>query len=71
MANQRLVILGANIKAARVKKHLSQEKLAELTGISLSSASLIETGKQNTATLNLIDLARVLEISLDELTRDV
>lgn len=71
MQNPRLKILGVNIKAERLKKEISQEKLAELVGISLSTMSLIETGKQNTSALNLIDIANVLDVEIAILARDV
>ena len=71
MVDKRLKTLGINIKSARLKKSISQEELAELVGISLASMSLIETGKQNTAALNLIDIAKALNVSLDSLTNDI
>lgn len=71
MVDKRLKTLGINIKSARLKKSISQEELAELVGISLASMSLIETGKQNTAALNLIDIAKALNVSIDNLTNDV
>lgn len=71
MIDKRLKTLGINIKSARLKKSISQEELAELVGISLASMSLIETGKQNTAALNLIDIAKILDVNLDILTNDV
>lgn len=71
MINERLKTLGINIKSARLKKSISQENLAETVGISLATMSLIETGKQNTSILNLIDIAKALGVTLDALTNDV
>lgn len=71
MQNQRSKILGINIKAERLKKDLSQEKLAELAGISLPTISLIETGKQNTSILNIVDIAKALSVDIKVLIRDV
>ena len=71
MHNPRLKILGINIKAERLKKGLSQEKLAELINISLPTVSLIETGKQNTSVLNLIDIASTLDVEITKLIQDV
>lgn len=67
----RLRNLGINIKSERLRRDISQEKLAELTNISRNSISLIETGKINPTILNVIDIANVLGVDLPLLTRDV
>lgn len=67
----RLRNLGINIKSERLRRNVSQEKLAELTGISRNSISLIETGKINPTILKVIDIANVLGVDLMVITRDV
>ncbi len=67
----RLKNLGINIKSERLRKNLSQEKLAELTNISRNSVSLIETVKINPTILKLVDIAKVLEIDINVLLKDV
>ena len=67
----RLRNLGINIKSERLRRDISQEKLAELTNISRNSISLIETGKINPTILKVIDFANVLGVELAILTRDV
>lgn len=67
----RLRNLGINIKSERLRRDISQEKLAELTNISRNSISLIETGKINPTILKVIDIANVLGVDLPLLTRDV
>lgn len=67
----RLKNLGINIKSECLRKNLSQEKLAELTNISRNSVSLIETGKINPTILKLVDIAKVLEIDINVLLKDV
>lgn len=67
----RLRNLGINIKSERLRRDISQEKLAELTNISRNSISLIETGKINPTILKVIDIANVLGVELAILTRDV
>lgn len=67
----RLKNLGINIKSERLRKNLFQEKLAELTNISRNSVSLIETGKINPTILKLVDIAKVLEIDINVLLKDV
>lgn len=67
----RLRNLGINIKSERLRRNISQEKLAELTGISRNSISLIETGKINPTILKVIDIANVLGVDLMVITREV
>ena len=63
--------LGINIKSERLRKNLSQERLAELTNISRNSVSLIETGKINPTILKVIDIARVLDVDVNILIKEV
>ena len=67
----RLKNLGINIKSERLRKNLSQERLAELTNISRNSVSLIETGKINPKILKVIDIARVLDVDVNILIKEV
>lgn len=67
----RLKNLGINIKSERLRKNLSQERLAELTNISRNSESLIETGKINPTILKVIDIARVLDVDVNILIKEV
>ena len=67
----RLKNLGINIKSERLRKYLSQERLAELTNISRNSVSLIETGKINPTILKVIDIARVLDVDVNILIKEV
>lgn len=67
----RLKNLGINIKSERLRKNLSQERLAELTNISRNSVSFIETGKINPTILKVIDIARVLDVDVNILIKEV
>ena len=67
----RLRNLGINIKSERLRRDISQEKLAELTNISRNSISLIETGKINPTILKVSDIANGLGVEVTLLTRDV
>ena len=62
---------GIDIKSERLRKNLSQERLAELTNISRNSVSLIETGKINPTILKVIDIARVLDVDVNILIKEV
>ena len=67
----RLKNLGINIKSERLRRNLSQERLAELTNISRNSVSLIETGKINPTILKMIDIADVLGVELSTLIKGI
>ncbi|MTK12803.1 MAG: helix-turn-helix transcriptional regulator [Clostridiaceae bacterium] len=55
------------VKAARIKKNLTQEELANLTNVTRKTIGLIETGKYN-PTLNLcINIAKALNTTLNDL----
>ena len=71
MVNEQLKLIGINIKAERLKNNLSQEQLAELTNISIPTISLIETGKQNTSILNIIEIAKALDVDINILIKGV
>ena len=58
------------LKLARVEKGLSQQELADLCDVTRQTIGLIEKGKYN-PTLNLcIKLARVLNLTLNDLFWD-
>ncbi|MGN0031993.1 MAG: helix-turn-helix domain-containing protein [Candidatus Gastranaerophilaceae bacterium] len=69
--DKRLKILGLNIKFARIKKGLSQEQLAEKVDLSRTAISFIETARQNPTILKVIDIAKVLNVDINDLVRDV
>ena len=69
-ANERLKNIGISIKSERLRKGISQEELPEKCDISRNSVSLIETGKINPTILRVIDIARVLKVDINALTKD-
>lgn len=71
MINEQLKLIGINIKAERLKKNLSQEQLAEMTNISIPTISLIETGKQNTSILNILEIASALGVDVSTLVEGI
>ncbi len=71
MKDERLKTFGLNVKMARLRKNISQEELAELINTSRTTISMIETARQNPTILKVVDIARVLEIDINELTKDV
>lgn len=71
MNDERLKIIGFNIKFARLKAKISQEMLAEKIGVSRETISMIENGNQNTSVIKVLDIANVLNIELMQLFKDL
>lgn len=67
MKDKRNKILAANIKAERNRKNLSQFELAEKINVSESTISLIERGLQTPSVFLVFDIAKLLEIDINEL----
>lgn len=61
-----LAKIGESLKGRRLQKNISQEELADLSGVSLASITRLETGKGNTSLANLLAILKALEIA-DEL----
>lgn len=62
--------LGENIRRERVGRKLTQEKLAELSGMDITNLQRIEAGKYNTKILTLIRIKDALGIDWDTLIPD-
>ena len=63
--------LGKFLKLERVRNDLSQEKLAELTGVSTRTISLIESGQQHPKLFLVMKLANILGFNLDALSKEL
>ncbi len=61
--------IGKNIAGLRKEKNISQEKLAEMLDVSRQAVTKWENGKANPDTENLIRLAEIFGVSVDELCR--
>ena len=59
--------LGERIKQARLRAHLSQEKVAELIGVSRQAVTKWESGQSAPNTENLFRLAEILGTTVDQL----
>lgn len=59
--------VGPRLRTARLKRSLTLEALAEITGISASTLSRMEAGKRAPNLELLIPVTRALRISLDDL----
>ena len=62
--------IGRRIKAARLKCGITQEVLAERTGLSLPHISNIETGNTKLSLPAMIHVANALSVSVDTLLCD-
>lgn len=60
--------LGEKIKELRTLNKISQEYIAEQLGVSRQSVSKWETGLSLPSTENLIALAKIFQVSVEELT---
>lgn len=59
--------LGEKLKAYRTSKGLSQEKVAELVGVSRQAVTKWENDRTAPSSNNLMELASIYDITLDEL----
>jgi transcriptional regulator with XRE-family HTH domain len=71
MPDPSLLKLGENIRHYRRLKGLTQEELAELTGLHRTYIGGIERGERNVSMLNLVRLARTLEVPLSVLLEKI
>jgi transcriptional regulator with XRE-family HTH domain len=68
--NGDLVALGAAVRARRKALGLSQEALADLAEIDRSHMGKIERGERNVTLLNILRIARAIEVKASDLLRD-
>jgi transcriptional regulator with XRE-family HTH domain len=71
MSDPALSRLGERLRNLRRKQGLSQEKLADLANLHRTYVGGVERGERNISLLNLVALARALEVSLSELVEGV
>ncbi len=62
--------IGKRIKAARAKRGLTQEKLAEYAHLSTSYIGKIETGDTKLSLQTIVNIAEALHTSVDALLAD-
>ena len=62
--------IAKHISEIRKQSGISQEKLAELVGVSRQAVTKWESGKANPDTENLLRLAEIFGVSVDELCRE-
>lgn len=66
-----MLAFGSTVRAARLKRGISQEQLALLTGLDHSYMGGVERGDSNVTLLKMYAIAQALDMSLAELIRQV
>ena len=64
-------MFGASVRARRQKVSLTQEKLAELTGLDPTYISGIERGRRNPSLKNIVKIAHALKTSVAKLAKSL
>ncbi len=62
-------LVGRNVRKARLKKGLTQEQFADVSGFSQQYISDLERGRRNPTVVTLYELAQALGVSHVELVR--
>jgi len=60
---------GQKVRELRIKKGISQEQLAELSGLHRTYISSLELGKRNVSLINIFALAKALGVTPDKLLK--
>lgn len=71
LLNPDLQKFGQQVRQLRKTKEISQEKLAELTGLHRTYIGGIERGERNVALINIIRIARILEVPPSQLLEQI
>ena len=64
-------VIGKRIHTARIAKNMSQEKLADESGIDRSHVGFIEQGRRKPTLSTLHKITVVLDVRLEELFKDM
>lgn len=59
--------LGENLKKIRTRKNVTQVEIANILGVDRSFVSNIENGKNNPTLSTIANLAKALQVPVDEL----
>lgn len=59
------ILIGKHIREHRKRKHISQERLAEMIDVSPTSIGAIERAQKHPSLITLVKIANVLETTVD------
>ncbi|ESY47021.1 helix-turn-helix domain-containing protein [Mesorhizobium sp. M0045] len=62
-------LVGRNVQRIRLRKRLTQEQLAEISGFSQQYISGLEKGRRNPTIITIYELALALDVSHTDLVR--
>jgi len=62
-----LEIFGRNVQKIRKEKHISQEKLAEISGVHRTYVGMIERAEKNITLRNIEKIAKALNVEIKDL----
>lgn len=67
MTHEELLLFGERLRSRRTELGLTQERVAEATGITLRFYQMLERGEKSVSVDTLLSLSRTLNISVDHL----
>jgi transcriptional regulator with XRE-family HTH domain len=68
MASSVLIRFGRKVRSERLRRDLSQEKLAALAGMHRTYIGMIERGEKNITLINIEKIAKALSMRISDLT---
>ena len=71
MSKDHLVALGENVRQLRLSKGLSQEALADRSGLHRTYIGGIERGERNVSLVNIVRLSKALGVDTSQLVRGI
>ena len=66
-----LIKFGKRVKELRTERNLTQQQLADISGLHKNYIGMVERGERNPSLLNIAVLARSFEISISEFLKFV
>lgn len=66
-----LPTFGANVRAKRLSLGVSQESLADRAGLHRTYLGAVERGERNVSLLNMVKIARALDVPVCELVSGI